>query len=78
MMSMNLTTASGAPVVSVHINFDKNYAFVEVRLHVIQAMFVQDVLCYDLFLIQMLILMAILVCLYLVPHSRGSHGCNGI
>ncbi|KAG0299983.1 U2 small nuclear RNA auxiliary factor 2 [Linnemannia gamsii] len=31
MMSMNLTTASGAPVVSVHINFDKNYAFVEFR-----------------------------------------------
>ncbi|KAF9107582.1 U2 small nuclear RNA auxiliary factor 2 [Mortierella sp. GBA35] len=31
MMSMNLTTASGAPVVSVHINFEKNYAFVEFR-----------------------------------------------
>lgn len=36
-MSMNLTTASGAPVVSVHINFDKNYAFVEVRKLASQA-----------------------------------------
>ncbi|KAF9908282.1 U2 small nuclear RNA auxiliary factor 2 [Linnemannia zychae] len=31
MMSMSLTTSSGAPVVSVHINFEKNYAFVEFR-----------------------------------------------
>ncbi|KAG0210956.1 U2 small nuclear RNA auxiliary factor 2 [Mortierella sp. GBA30] len=31
MMSMNLTTGAGAPVVSVHINYDKNYAFVEFR-----------------------------------------------
>ncbi|KAF8931390.1 U2 small nuclear RNA auxiliary factor 2 [Dissophora ornata] len=29
MMSMNLTTGAGAPVVSVHINYEKNYAFVE-------------------------------------------------
>ncbi|KAF9114972.1 U2 small nuclear RNA auxiliary factor 2 [Mortierella sp. AM989] len=31
MMSMNLTTGAGAPVVSVHINYEKNYAFVEFR-----------------------------------------------
>ncbi|KAF9952001.1 U2 small nuclear RNA auxiliary factor 2 [Mortierella alpina] len=31
MMGMNLTTGAGAPVVSVHINYDKNYAFVEFR-----------------------------------------------
>ncbi|KAF9422533.1 U2 small nuclear RNA auxiliary factor 2 [Entomortierella beljakovae] len=31
MMSMNFTTGAGAPVVSVHINREKNYAFVEFR-----------------------------------------------
>ncbi|KAI1317901.1 hypothetical protein EDD11_007563 [Mortierella claussenii] len=31
MMSMNLTTGAGTPVVSVHINYEKNYAFVEFR-----------------------------------------------
>ncbi|KAF9191538.1 U2 small nuclear RNA auxiliary factor 2 [Haplosporangium sp. Z 11] len=31
MMSMNLTTGTGAPVINVHINYDKNYAFVEFR-----------------------------------------------
>ncbi|KAF9975701.1 U2 small nuclear RNA auxiliary factor 2 [Actinomortierella ambigua] len=31
MMSMSLTAGSGAPVVSVQINHDKNYAFVEFR-----------------------------------------------
>ncbi|ORZ21824.1 hypothetical protein BCR41DRAFT_350084 [Lobosporangium transversale] len=31
MMSMNLTTGGGAPVLSVHINYEKNYAFVEFR-----------------------------------------------
>ncbi|KAK3810786.1 MAG: splicing factor U2AF 65 kDa subunit-like protein [Benniella sp.] len=31
MMSMNLTTGAGAPVISVHINYEKNYAFVEFR-----------------------------------------------
>ncbi|KAF9166058.1 U2 small nuclear RNA auxiliary factor 2 [Actinomortierella ambigua] len=31
MMSMSLTTGAGAPVVSVQINHDKNYAFVEFR-----------------------------------------------
>ncbi|KAI9236638.1 MAG: hypothetical protein BYD32DRAFT_369523 [Podila humilis] len=31
MISTNLTTGAGAPVVSVHINHDKNYSFVEFR-----------------------------------------------
>ncbi|KAG0002785.1 U2 small nuclear RNA auxiliary factor 2 [Entomortierella chlamydospora] len=31
MMSMNLTTGAGTPVMSVHINYEKNYAFVEFR-----------------------------------------------
>ncbi|KAG0330001.1 U2 small nuclear RNA auxiliary factor 2 [Podila humilis] len=31
MISTNLTTGAGAPVVSVHINYDKNYSFVEFR-----------------------------------------------
>jgi len=31
MMSMNLTTGAGAPVINIHINYEKNYAFVEVN-----------------------------------------------
>ncbi|KAG0056377.1 U2 small nuclear RNA auxiliary factor 2 [Gryganskiella cystojenkinii] len=31
MMSMNLTTGAGAPVINIHINYEKNYAFVEFR-----------------------------------------------